>query len=95
MDTNQGKSRYPCSKVSRRALPYAQLTMRSTKMDTEAIRLWLETRKADLISIAEADRLYRSEREHGREEDLEYRERQEQLKEIRWAIATLRTGAIQ
>ena len=63
--------------------------------NSEAARLRLRILKTHLMSIAEADRLYWSEKVHSREDASEYQKRQERLNEIRLEMMTLTPGSIQ
>jgi hypothetical protein len=63
--------------------------------DSEAAQLRLRILRTHLMSIAEADRLYWSEKVHSREDASEYQKRQERLNEIRLEMMTLTRGSIQ
>ena len=63
--------------------------------DSESAQLRLRILKTHLMSIAEADRLYWSEKVHSREDASEYQKRQERLNEIRLEMMTLTPGSIQ
>ena len=63
--------------------------------DSEAAQIRLRILKTHLMSIAEADRLYWSEKVHSREDASEYQKRQERLNEIRLEMMTLTPGSIQ
>jgi hypothetical protein len=62
---------------------------------SEAGQLRLRILKTRVMSIAEADRLYWSEKVHSREDASEYQKRQERLNEIRLEMMTLTPGSIQ
>jgi hypothetical protein len=64
-------------------------------MDPEATRLKLHVLKTHVMSIAEADRLYWSEKKHSREDAAEYQRRQERLNDIRLEMMTLMPFTIQ
>ena len=61
----------------------------------EAAHLRLRVLRAHLMSIAEADRAYWSEKVHSREDASEYQRRQERLNEIRMEMMTLTPGSMQ
>jgi hypothetical protein len=61
----------------------------------EAAELRLRVLRAHLISIAEADRAYWSEKVHSRDDASEYQKRQERLNEIRMEMMTLTPGSMQ
>lgn len=64
-------------------------------MDVEGTQLKLQVLKTNLMSIAEADRLYWSEKKHSREDVSEYQKRQDRLNEIRLEMMTLAPFPIQ
>lgn len=66
-----------------------------TGMDDDAARLRLRVLRTHLMSIAEADRLYWSEKKHSREDASEYQKRQERLNEIRLEMMILTPGSVQ
>ena len=63
--------------------------------DSETAQLRLRILRTHLMSIAEADRLYWSEKVHSREDASEYQKRQERLNEIRLEMMILTPGSIQ
>ena len=63
--------------------------------DSEAAQLRLRILRTHLMSIAEADRLYWSEKVHSREDASEYQKRQVRLNEIRLEMMILTPGSIQ
>jgi hypothetical protein len=63
--------------------------------DSEMAQLRLQVLRAHLMSIAEADRSYWSEKVHSREDAAEYQRRQEKLGEIRLEMVTLTPGSMQ
>ncbi len=65
---------------------------RETDSDAE---LRLRVLRAHLMSIAEADRAYWSEKVHSLEGASEYQRRQERLNEIRMEMMTLTPGSMQ
>jgi len=66
-----------------------------TGMDDDAAQLRLRVLRTHLMSIAEADRLYWSQKKHSREDASEYQRRQEKLNEIRLEMMTLTPGSVQ
>lgn len=66
-----------------------------TGMDGEEARLRLRVLRTHLMSIAEADRWYWSQKKHSREDATEYQQRQERLNEIRLEMMTLTPGSVQ
>jgi hypothetical protein len=61
----------------------------------EAAELRLRVLRVHLMSIAETDRAYWSEKVHSREDASEYQKRQERLNEIRMEMMTLTPGSMQ
>ena len=70
-------------------------SMDGSDMDIEGTRLKLQVLKTHLMSVAEGDRLYWSEKKHSREDVAEYQKRQDRLNEIRLEMMTLAPFTIQ
>ncbi len=70
-------------------------SMDASDMDIEATRLKMQVLKTHLMSIAEADRLYWSEKKHSREDVAEYQKRQDRVNEIRLEMMTLAPFTVQ
>ena len=69
--------------------------MDNRETDSEAAQLRLRILKTHLMSIAEDDRLYWSEKVHSREDAAEYQRRQDRLNEIRLEMMALTPGRVQ
>jgi len=69
--------------------------MGTSDMDIKGTRLKLRVLRTHLMSIAEADQLYRSGKKHSQDDVSEYQKRQNRLNEIRLEIMTLATSTIQ
>jgi hypothetical protein len=104
--TNDGREAHPPSFrnnavckieqiVRRRRYIITNMDMGDREIGPEAAQLRLRILKAHLMSIAEADRAYWSERVHSREDASEYQLRQERLNEIRMEMMTLTPGSMQ
>jgi hypothetical protein len=65
------------------------------EISSEAAQLRLRILRAHLMSIAEADRAYWSEKVHSWEDASEYQRRQERLNEIRMELMNLTPGSMQ